>query len=230
SGWSPSQFNHATTGFELSGGHAQINQCSECHIGSLENTSPECNACHNDDFNQSANPNHQTLGIPVSCEECHTTNPDWQPATFNIHDDYYALTGAHASIRNNCAVCHNGDYNNTANTCYECHDSEYNNSVNPDHQAAGFPVECESCHSQSSWEPATFDHDSQYFPIYSGEHRGEWNSCSDCHTQTNNFALFSCIDCHEHNQSEMNSEHDDVSGYAYNSASCLSCHPNGRED
>ena len=43
--------------------------------------------------------------------------PDWNPASFEIHDEYYVLEGAHAIIADQCITCHNGDYNNTPNTC-----------------------------------------------------------------------------------------------------------------
>jgi len=75
--------------------------------------------------------------------------------------------------------------------------------------------------------PANFDHDKDFFPIYSGEHQGEWNECSDCHIG-GNLNSFSCIDCHEHNDpNDLADEHDDVNGYQYSSPACLQCHPNG---
>jgi hypothetical protein len=85
----------------------------------------------------------------------------------------------------------------------------------------------------NDWDDAEefTQHDALYFPIYSGEHRNEWdNNCQSCHITPGNFTSFSCIDCHEHNQPEMNDEHDDVSGYIYQSEACYSCHPNGSED
>jgi hypothetical protein len=75
--------------------------------------------------------------------------------------------------------------------------------------------------------PSTFDHDDLFFPIYSGKHDGEWDECSDCHTEPTNYSVFSCITCHEHNQSEMDNEHREVSGYVYDSDACYNCHPNG---
>jgi hypothetical protein len=39
--------------------------------------------------------------------------------------------------------------------------------------------------------------------------------------------VFSCTNCHEHNKTEMDSEHREVGGYVYNSVNCLSCHPKG---
>ena len=41
-----------------------------------------------------------------------------------------------------------------------------------------------------------------YFPIYSGKHKGEWNDCVDCHIQSSNYKIFSCINCHEHNNAQ----------------------------
>jgi hypothetical protein len=156
--------------------------------------------------------------------------PGWAPATFPTHNDYYVLSGAHAGIATSCAECHNGNYNSTPNTCVGCHLDDYNQTNDPDHDVANFPTNCEDCHSQSAWQPATFDHDDQYFPIYSGKHNGEWNTCTDCHTNPTNYAVFSCIDCHEHNQASMNSEHQGVSGYQWNSNACLNCHPDGNGD
>ncbi|MBK7407777.1 MAG: hypothetical protein IPJ40_06670 [Saprospirales bacterium] len=171
------------------------------------------------------------MNIPTDCAMCHTTNPDWMPATFPIHNNYYQLVGAHAAIANNCNACHNGNYNNTPNTCVGCHLTEYNQTNDPDHQAAQFPTNCQSCHSQTAWTPSTWNHDSQYFPIYSGKHKNEWDQCNECHTTPGNFTLFSCIDCHEHdNPVQVGNHHQGVNGYSYSSPACYNCHPNGNSD
>ncbi|MCB0695422.1 MAG: hypothetical protein KDC19_14370, partial [Saprospiraceae bacterium] len=133
-------------------------------------------------------------------------------------------------IANDCAACHNGDYNNTPNTCYGCHAAEYNATNDPDHEQAGFPTNCDACHATNAWVPATWDHDGQYFPIYSGKHEGEWNQCSECHTTPGNYSVFSCIDCHEHDDPvDLADKHEDVPGYSYNSQACYSCHPTGED-
>jgi hypothetical protein len=85
------------------------------------------------------------------------------------------------------------------------------------------------CHTTNGWSPSTFNHDQQYFPIFSGKHRNKWANCSICHTNPNNFAVFSCITCHEHNKTKMDNEHRNVSGYVYNSQACYNCHPNGTQ-
>lgn len=83
------------------------------------------------------------MNIPTNCVNCHTTTPDWKPATFDIHNNYYQLIGAHAAIRDNCAICHNGNYNNTPNTCVGCHQQDYNQTTNPNHSSAQFlPIVC----------------------------------------------------------------------------------------
>jgi hypothetical protein len=217
-------FNHNGTNFPLTGAHSTV-ECSLCHVNGYGGTSTICNDCHDDDYNQSTNPNHNTLGLSDDCETCHTTNPNWQPATFPVHNSFYVLAGAHVAISNDCIICHNGNYNNTPNTCYGCHASDYNQTNNPPHLTAQFPTDCEMCHTQSVWDPSTFNHDGQYFPIYSGHHQGEWNQCSDCHTNPGNYEIFTCLTCHS--QPEMDDEHSDVSGYQYNSNACLACHPDG---
>jgi mRNA-degrading endonuclease YafQ of YafQ-DinJ toxin-antitoxin module len=225
--WKPAIFTIHNQFYALTGAHASIStDCNICHEGNYNNTPNQCSGCHINNYNQSTNPNHSALAIPTTCETCHTTNPDWQPATFGIHNQYYVLQGAHASIANDCFTCHNGNYNSTPNTCFACHSSDYNQTNDPPHASAQFPTACEDCHTQNAWEPSTFNHDQQYFPIYSGEHQGEWDACSDCHTNPSNYAIFTCTtSCHP--QGEMNQEHDDVSGYQYNSVACLNCHPDG---
>jgi hypothetical protein len=218
-------FNHSSTAFPLTGAHT-TQPCTSCHISGFAGTTTICYDCHTPAYNQTTNPNHLAIGIANTCATCHTTNPGWKPATFPTHNNYYVLAGAH--ISQPCASCHTGNYNTAPTTCDGCHMTNYNQTNNPPHASAQFPTNCESCHTQSVWVPSTFDHDGQYFPIYSGKHNGEWNLCADCHTNPSNYNVFSCIDCHEHsNQSEVNNQHQGVSGYAYNSQACYQCHPNG---
>ncbi|MDA3853445.1 MAG: hypothetical protein PF444_04300 [Bacteroidales bacterium] len=224
-GWSPSSFNHDSY-YPLLGAHATIkDDCQMCHAQGYENTPNTCYACHNTDYTQTTNPSHASLGFSTDCESCHSLNA-WSPANFN-HDEYWVLRGAHASIANDCQQCHAAGYANTSSACYSCHSSDYTSASNPNHATAGFPTDCEECHGVSVWDPSTFNHDSQYFPIYSGTHRGEWSKCSECHTNTSSFSSFTCTNCHEHSKNNMDSEHDDVRNYVYNSANCFACHPRG---
>jgi hypothetical protein len=225
--WKTTTFNHSTTNFPLTGAHITV-VCNTCHTSSFQGTSNICSSCHTQKYQSTTNPNHTSLGIPNTCEQCHTTNIGWKPATFPIHNNYFQILGAHLPIANQCANCHSNNYNIKHNGCVSCHLTDYNQVTNPNHATAKFPTDCESCHSQSVWKPSTFDHDAKYFPIYSGEHRGEWTLCTDCHLNQSNYKAFECINCHEHNKTEMDNEHRGESGYLYQSIACYNCHPMGK--
>ncbi|MCK9209800.1 MAG: hypothetical protein M0P61_03070 [Ignavibacteriaceae bacterium] len=226
--WIPSSFSHSATNFQLTGGHAQA-ACSDCHKGKTTGTDTQCYSCHQSNFANAIDPNHTSLALPTTCQDCHTTQPGWKPASFSIHDKYYVIQGAHIAIKNNCKSCHVLSYANTPTLCYGCHQSNYNATTNPAHQTAQFPHDCETCHTQTAWTPSTFNHDGKYFPIYSGKHNREWNLCSDCHNSASNYKIFTCITCHEHsNKASVDKDHNGVKNYSYVSSECYRCHPTGR--
>lgn len=221
-GWRPATINHDF--FPLTQGH-DIQDCTQCHTnGTYSGLSPECFSCHQDDYLATQDPNHQTSGFSTDCASCHSTSPGWTPATIN--HDFFPLTQGH-DIQD-CTRCHtNGMYSGLSSECVTCHQSDYDQTSNPNHLAANFPTDCAACHTTNpGWTPAEFDHDAQYFPIYSGTHRQAWNDCTDCHTNSSNYAEFSCFQCH--GQSQTNNDHSEVNGYSYNSMACYECHPNGR--
>ncbi len=222
-GWGSGNYIHDF--FPLTLGH-DIPECKACHkTSNFSDASPECVSCHLDNFNQTINPNHQTLNFTTECILCHTTEPGWNPAKFDNHNEHYQLNGAHALISNECVLCHNGDYNNTPNTCVGCHKNDYNNTKNPSHTQTGFSTDCIECHTETAWEPASFDHDAQFFPINSGKHKGEWDNCTDCHTTPGDYSIFTCFTCHTNPETDNN--HYGMSGYVYESNACLACHPDG---
>ncbi|MBU1100939.1 MAG: hypothetical protein KKA84_11105 [Bacteroidetes bacterium] len=225
--WSSNSISHDF--FPLVQAHGLLD-CFACHSqNSYAGLSQECSSCHISDYQSTSRLNHAQLSLPTECSNCHTLNPGWQPAQFPIHDNFYTLTGAHVSIAGECSSCHTGSYSDATQECIGCHQPDYNATRNPQHLAAGFSSDCTECHTTAAWTPATFDHDSQFFPIYSGKHRGEWDNCTECHTTASNYSVFSCINCHEHNQTDMNSKHSGINGYSYTSTACLSCHPTGSE-
>jgi hypothetical protein len=225
--WRGPRFSHPDR-FPLEGGHARL-ACARCHTGgSYAGTSSACVSCHETDYMGTSSPSHSVAGFPTRCETCHNTR-SWRPATFGHGQTRFPLTGAHARV--DCARCHEGGrYQGTPTDCYACHQANYDSTTDPNHRSSGFPRQCEACHSTNAWRPASFDH-GRYFPIYSGSHRGKWRDCSDCHTNPGNFRSFSCTSCHAHsNRAEVDDDHDEVSGYVYQSAACYRCHPSGRED
>jgi len=222
--WSPSTFNHNNTNFPLTGAHQTI-ACTECHInGQYAGTPTDCFSCHEANYNAATDPNHLTNQFPHDCAMCHSTTA-WSPSTFNHNNTNFPLTGAHQTVP--CNLCHiNGQYSGTPTECFFCHQNDYNGATNPNHLSQGYPTDCLMCHTTNNWL-SNFNHDQQYFPIYSGHHAGTWNTCADCHPNAANFHEFTCIDCHAHNEAQMNEEHQEVPGYIYASWACLQCHPTG---
>lgn len=230
-GWTPTTLGEDFHNqFPLTLGH-DIQDCAACHnTNDYADISNECSSCHMEDFNSTQNPDHSLAGFPTSCVDCHTTNPGWTPTSLgtDFHRSF-PLTKGH-DIQN-CAACHNtSDFSDVSSECVSCHLTDFQSTSLPNHVASGFSQDCTSCHTTDpNWQPAEFrQHDNLYFPIYSGEHRGEWNNCFECHV-TQSYDTFSCIDCHEHRKSKMDDEHDDVRNYAYESNACYSCHPNGKD-
>jgi hypothetical protein len=216
--WQGAQFDHAKTGFPLTGAHATLD-CASCHVGGkFTALSADCVTCHLKDYNGTTNPNHVSAGFPQQCQVCHTTTA-WTPASFDHTQTGFPLTGAHVNVP--CASCHiGGKYAGTPTDCYSCHKSDYQSTTNPNHLAAGFPTTCQTCHTTTAWTGATFNH--TWFPI--PHHTA--TMCADCHTNPSNYAVFLCTNCHT--QATTNAQHSDVRGYVWNSANCYACHPNGR--
>ena len=221
--WSPATFDHNQTQFPLTGAHVPLD-CLECHVSGYNNTPTDCYACHISDYESVPDPNHVTNQFSTDCLICHNTTA-WSPATFDHNQTQFPLTGAHVPL--DCLECHASGYNNTPSDCVACHRSDYDNATDPNHVAAQFPTTCEDCHNTQDWEQANFVH---MFPLYTGPHRNEWDTCVDCHINPSNYQIFSCIDCHAHPRGEMDDEHDEVNGYVYDSMACYTCHPTGEED
>jgi len=219
---------HRRARFPLFGSHASLN-CNECHLRDgvfkVFGIPTECVSCHRDRYFEVKDPNHVELNFGMKCENCHSIRASSWRGEVGFHSRTgFPLTGAHASVK--CNECHvNGQYKGLSADCYPCHQADYERAVNPNHSVLNFPTACAQCHTTQSWKPAPgFDHDGRYFRIYSGKHNRRWGACTDCHYDVNNYQVFSCLNCHEHRQSKMDSEHRNVSGYRYESQACYSCH------
>ena len=112
--------------------------------------------------------------------------------------------------------CHvGGNFTTTPTDCYCCHTTDYNGTTNPNHVAAGFPKTCLTCHLSTiiDWTGATFNH--TCFPMT----HGNANSvCSTCHTNSNDYSVFTCTGCHLETQTDP--KHSGVRNYVYNSTNC----------
>ncbi len=222
--WGGAGFDHALTGFPLVGAH-RLAACQSCHAGGrFRGTPRDCYSCHQGDYAGTTNPNHPSAGFSTTCESCHDpSRPSWAGAGFNHSLTGFALAGAHALAT--CASCHaGGRYRGTPRDCYSCHQADYDRTQIPNHLASGFSTQCVTCHSTTAWSPSSWDHDSQFFRINTGKHRGKWSNCTICHPNSASFADFTCFNCHAHDQIKMDDKHQNRPGYRYDSQACYSCH------
>jgi hypothetical protein len=234
----------------------KVNQCSDCHVGNnyAAGFPPmDCgnSGCHLKDWNLTPTyggniPNHISAGFPIAlCSTCHDTvlwtdgKFDHSTTGFPLQGPHMlpprtAVTGAIGPMVNACTDCHLGG-NYTAGypttDCYGCHQTYFTNAQTygtnvPNHIAASYPTTCISCHTTyvtTAWLGAVFNH--TYFRI---PHNG--SVCADCHINSTNYAIFSCINaCHNGNsphtnKSQTDGHHGGVNGYTYNATICVNCH------
>src|SRR5437660_93831 len=257
--WTTAIFDHSTTGWPLTGSHqmapaGKANACTDCHVNNnynLTSANTDCYGCHQAAWNSTPTfggnvPNHITAGFPTSlCSTCHDTVV-WSDGKFDHTATGFPLQGPHmlpprttvtgavGSMVNACTDWHIGANYTTGyptTDCYGCHQTYFVNAQTygtnvPNHVTANYPTTCVSCHTTwvtTAWLGAVFNH--TYFRI---PHNG--SSCSDCHINSTNYAIFSCISaCHtgnspHTNQTNTNSQHGGVSGYTYNATICVNCH------
>lgn len=136
-------FNHMTTGFPLSGGHATA-ACETCHVGGVFKGTPKnCDGCHALGKRIVATPksnNHIVTDAP--CESCHFNTSTFMGARFN-----------HATARP-------GD-------CISCHNGRITKGKHAAHLATTYS--CDQCHRTSSWIPASWNHTNNALATYSGQ-------------------------------------------------------------
>ena len=230
-GWrtlrSPLGFDHAKTGFALSGAHAQAT-CGQCHLD-LRFDEPkvaprECGSCHAD-----VHEGH----LVESCADCHTTQSFSDVHGEAIHArTSFPLTGAHRQIT--CEACHRDDVGGVFTTlpteCSACHEGAFRDAKAPDHVDNAYPTTCTMCHSTVGWTDAPpFDHAAaaRGFTLV-GVH--SLIRCSTCHQVPAYSLLFpkptdenDCVACHRR-------EYDNVHAGTGFPTTCLTCHASGNWD
>jgi hypothetical protein len=209
--WATAGFDHSR--FPLVGAHATVT-CTRCHQNSVfAGLSHDCFFCHAQQYQATTMPDHAAAGFPTDCKSCHGTF-SWVPAGFD--HSRFPLTGAHTTVA--CAQCHqNGVYAGLAHDCFSCHSQQYQATTMPDHAAAGFPTDCQACHTTFAWQPAAFDH--SRFPL-TGAHAT--TDCAQCH-QNGVYAGLShdCFFCHSADyQQATNPDHANA-GFP---TTCQNCH------
>ena len=125
-------FDHARTGFQLSGAHRN-ERCESCHIqGIFKGTPTQCASCHTSRGQRASFSTMPANHIPTkqTCDSCHNT-ASFSGARFN-----------HAGV--------------TPGTCSTCHNGKTATGKPAAHIAT--TAACDSCHKTSAWTPAAFSH------------------------------------------------------------------------
>ena len=241
--WLNAKFDHSTTGFLLTNGHANV-PCSSCHINNNYNlqiapTACGTSGCHLTTWQQTNNPVHSSAGPAfalANCANCHTTK-GWGAANFDHSFTGFPLTNGHANVP--CASCHiNNNYNlqiaPTACGTSGCHLTTWQQTNNPVHSTAGpaFALaNCANCHTTKGWDAASFDHSVTGFTL-TGTHMSPTPTpCASCHVN-NNYTLNSadCYGCHINDWNKTptfggNVPNHITAGFPNSAAACASCHP-----
>lgn len=201
---------HQQKGFVLLGGHATAD-CNRCHTSAsklrFDNIRSDCYACHQIQYETTIKPNHRSAGFGIDCERCHNMiGQSWSFKGKGFDHGFFPLTGRHATAQ--CYSCHtnsNGEYNFSTKlptncSAIECHGGGKLNMANrksPAHKSKFMSYDCSACHSTQDWESSVkfSQHDGSWGKIYSGEHKGKWGSCTDCHSNDANYKA-TCNKCH----------------------------------
>jgi hypothetical protein len=215
--WQPATFDHSTTGFPLTGAHVNV-ACTSCHVNNNYNLSGmACSTCHMTDYQNTNSPGHSAAGFPTDCTLCHST-ASWTGATFNHAATGFPLTGAHLSVA--CSSCHvNNNYSLTNTACVSCHLNDFQGTINPSHVAAGFPQQCELCHTTTAWQPSSFNHSNTAFPL-TGAHVTV--ACASCHVNNNYTTVpTDCYSCHKTDYQSTTNPNHAAAGFP---TTCQTCH------
>jgi hypothetical protein len=241
--WLGAKFDHSTTGFLLTNGHANV-PCLSCHINNNYNLHigpTDCgnSGCHLTTWQQTNNPVHPAAGpafAASNCSNCHNTT-GWNNVTFDHSVTGFPLTNGHANVA--CSACHvNNNYNlQIAPTdCGNsgCHLTTWQQTNNPVHSTSGpafAASNCANCHTTKGWDAASFDHSVTGFTLVGTHLSPTPTPCASCHIN-NNYTLSStdCMTCHLADWNSTSTIGGGVpdhkkAGFPTSASACASCHP-----
>ncbi len=179
---------HQEAGFPLRGLH-QTADCYRCHTSAsslrFDNIRTDCYACHKKEYQSTAGKpyDHQALGFDTDCARCHNmTGLNWTTIGKGFDHSYFPLTGGH---NKECNECHtDGDYRvRLKSECTSCHGGKRSIAAAniPAHNGVFAKYSCNECHTTQTWNTVKFKQHDSFWGIYSGNHRGAWTKCTDCH-------------------------------------------------
>jgi hypothetical protein len=201
----PAKFDHAKTGFPLTGQHKAV-ACASCHPKRSDKAGEfaafkgiqhqSCSSCHKDA--------HQGR-LGAICQQCHSTT-GWQAgsrAKLDHDRTRFPLRGLHQKV--GCQACHTSGRSlrfTRFQSCGDCHRNVHAGQITPSKTAT-----CESCHTVAGFSPSTFTlerHQKTGYPL-EGAH-----------------LAVPCVSCHRKNASG-------VIRFKWESTACQSCHGDPHE-
>ena len=97
-------------------------------------------ACHQADYQKSANPPHAAAGFPTTCDTCHKfADPAWKPASFNHNTPRRSRSPARTPRSRAPPATRTTSTRARPATASTCHQPDYQKSVNPPHAVVGLP-------------------------------------------------------------------------------------------
>jgi hypothetical protein len=185
------EFRRKQHPFPLRQAH-DLKDCRLCHR-SLDFTraDPSCVSCHQDTHRGENG---------IDCARCHVPRNFIDRSRMQrLHSETrFPLRGSHRAL--DCYACHpqaaSGklQWVNTPAECADCHLGTYRGADDPNHEAAGFPTECDLCHPVSTWEDGRFNHATTSEPCVTC-HLDDYNSTRDPDHDAAGFPT-DCEECH----------------------------------
>jgi hypothetical protein len=226
---------HENTSFPIQGKHLLID-CLSCHPGmpvaDFRRVWTQCYDCHRDNYEATVNPVHAASGFSLQCQICHEMT-GWTPAIMPDHDPIFPIySGTHNNRWNTCSDCHVVPGNYKAFECILCHEHNQPETDSKHQGITGYVYSSPACYDcHPTGEAGDFgEHDVALFPIFSGAHRGKWDDCAICHPEPTNRKVFTCVECHDHDRTQMDDKHiGEAQDYVFDATSCYDCHPDGRK-
>lgn len=172
--------------------------CKQCHVKFDRKAQDKlCMDCHKEiGADVRANSGfHGKKAQQQACRVCHTEHKGregrivvLEQKQFDHTLTNFALQGKHQKTE--CAKCHPAGkkFRAAAHECNACHKKD-------DVHKGELGAKCESCHKESAWKEARFDHDKARFPL-TGKHLDV--KCAECHKNTNyRETPRNCFACHQ---------------------------------
>lgn len=193
----------------IPGHHALEGDCFACHAVFTGASSDKCASCHKPaDIGRLT-----TTGAPVLKPS--TSTAFHQDLT---SQDCVACHSDHAGVKRFARqrqFDHSLLKQATLTQCQTCHQTP-TDALHK--QVTG---NCQQCHSQQKWTPATFDH-AKYF-VLDKDHNA---TCVTCH-ERNDYSRYTCYSCHEHTPDNIRREHIKEGIRQYDN--CVECHRSGNK-